>query len=48
MNLEKNHVEWFKPIKYFNKLEINYWLEQWYLFYDNLINNFQIEILYFL
>ena len=36
----KNHVEWFKPIRYFNKLEINYWLEQWYLFYENIINNF--------
>ena len=36
----ENHLEWFKPIKFINKLEINYWLEQWYLFYENLINKF--------
>ena len=35
-----NHLEWFNPIKYFNKLEINYWLEQWCLFYENLIYKF--------
>lgn len=36
----ENHLEWFKPIKFINKLEINYWLEQWHLFYENLINKF--------
>ena len=36
-----NHKSWFKPIKYNNFDDINYWLEQWLLFYQNIINNFQ-------
>ena len=36
-----NHQSWFKPIKYNNFDDINYWLEQWLLFYQNIINNFQ-------
>lgn len=30
---------WQKPIKYNNVMDINHWLEQWYLFYNNLIEN---------
>ena len=36
-----NHQSWFIPIKYNNFDDINYWLEQWLLFYQNIINNFQ-------
>ena len=36
-----NHQSWFKAIKYNNFDDINYWLEQWLLFYQNIINNFQ-------
>tara|TARA_Y100000389_G_scaffold83702_1_gene80294 strand:+ start:4281 stop:5255 length:975 start_codon:yes stop_codon:yes gene_type:complete len=35
-----NHKEWFKPIKYTNYNELNYWLEQWYLFYNNIYDKF--------
>ena len=31
-----NHKSWFKPVKYNNFNEINYWIEQWYLFYSRL------------
>ena len=34
-----NHKSWFKPKKYHNTLEINYWLEQWKFFYENLLIN---------
>ena len=35
-----NHVSWFKPILYENLLDINYWLEQWYLFYKYIVKNY--------
>jgi hypothetical protein len=34
-----NHRPWFKSIKYHDLNSINYWLEQWFLFYSNLIEN---------
>ena len=35
----KNHKSWFKPIKYFNLDDINYWLEQWSLYYKSIYKN---------
>ena len=32
----KNHISWNIPIKYHNFTNINYWLEQWLLFYQNI------------
>ena len=34
-----NHKSWFKPVEYNNFNEINYWIEQWYLFYTYLRND---------
>lgn len=34
------HISWSNPDKYFNNLEVNYWLEQWYLFYKKLIDSY--------
>jgi hypothetical protein len=34
----KNHIPWFKPKMYFNYLDLNYWLEQWVKFYENILN----------
>lgn len=31
-----NHVAWNKPIKFNDLNDINYWLEQWTLFYENI------------
>ena len=36
-----NHQSWFKPIQYSDFNNINYWLEQWLLFYQDIINNLQ-------
>ncbi len=36
-----DHKFWNKPIKYKDANDINYWLEQWILFYENMIKNFQ-------
>tara|TARA_Y100001970_G_scaffold271866_1_gene367843 strand:+ start:2014 stop:2958 length:945 start_codon:yes stop_codon:yes gene_type:complete len=36
-----NHKHWFKPKKYKNLNNLNYWLEQWYYFYKFLLNSFQ-------
>ena len=37
------HKSWFKPVNYIDKFDINYWLEQWYLYYsyvhENYLNN---------
>ena len=32
----RNHHYWFEPINYHDSNDINYWLEQWNLFYKNL------------
>ena len=34
------YVSWNKPIKYLDSLDINHWIEQWYLFYSNLKDNY--------
>lgn len=39
-----DHKPWFKSIKYFDKSSINYWLEQWFLFHDYLIQNYGDKI----
>lgn len=36
-----NHKPWNKPIIFDNPNDINYWLEQWYLFYENIFNRYQ-------
>lgn len=39
----KNHKPWHKPINFFDNLNINYWLEQWLLFYDFILNEYKNE-----
>jgi hypothetical protein len=34
------HESWNIPIRYDDPLNINYWIEQWYLFYKNLLQSF--------
>ena len=36
-----NHKPWNNPIHFNNLNNINYWLEQWYLFYKNILKNYQ-------
>lgn len=36
-----NHLPWNKPINFIEQNDINYWLEQWLLFYKDIINNNQ-------
>ena len=36
-----NHVSWNKPNKYYNYKNINYWLEQWILFYEDIYENYR-------
>lgn len=38
-----NHKPWNKPIEFYNYNTINYWLEQWYLFYKNIKKNYQFN-----
>ena len=38
-----NQIHWFQPNKHSNKLEINYWLEQWCFFYKFILNNYKNE-----
>ena len=38
----QNHQPWFKPIKFNDTDNINYWLEQWYLFYIKIIDEFKL------
>ena len=35
-----NHKSWYEPLKYKNFDDINYWLEQWFLFYNKILLNF--------
>lgn len=36
-----DHKPWNKPIYFKDLNDINYWLEQWYLFYDNIFKTYQ-------
>lgn len=36
-----NHKSWNKPIEFHNCNKIDYWLEQWYLFYKNIKNHYE-------
>ena len=36
-----NHKPWNKPKIYHNFNDINYWLEQWCLFYKNILNKYK-------
>ena len=33
-----NHLPWFEPVLYKDPKNINYWLEQWHLYYNNIFN----------
>ena len=33
-----SHLPWFEPILYEDLNDINYWLEQWYLYYENILS----------
>ena len=37
------HSAWFNPNQYFNNLKVNYWLEQWYLFYKKMIDSYYLD-----
>ena len=32
-----DHKPWNTPKYYFDKTKLNYWLEQWFLFYSNIL-----------
>ncbi len=36
-----NHIPWNKPILYNDLNDVNYWLEQWCLFYEKILNNYK-------
>ena len=36
-----NHIAWNDPINFRNLNKIDYWLEQWYLFYKNILINYE-------
>ncbi len=36
-----DHKPWLEPINHHNTDKINYWLEQWCLFYQNILNNYK-------
>ena len=36
-----NHEQWNDPINYQDLNKIDYWLEQWFLFYKNIYNKYQ-------
>ncbi len=36
-----NHKPWNKPINHKNFNEIDYWIEQWILFYQNILNKYK-------
>ena len=35
-----NHKSWNDPVKFKDTNNINYWIEQWVLFYQNIIENY--------
>tara|TARA_B100000073_G_scaffold7688_1_gene6616 strand:- start:858 stop:1820 length:963 start_codon:yes stop_codon:yes gene_type:complete len=35
-----NHIPWNNPINFEDNNDINYWLEQWTLFYQNILNKY--------
>jgi|MDTG01.4.fsa_nt_gb hypothetical protein len=37
------HSAWSNPNQYFNNLKVNYWLEQWYLFYKKMIDSYYLD-----
>ena len=36
-----NYINWYLPIQYKDKLSLNHWLEQWFLFYENILDNIE-------
>ena len=39
----KNHKPWFQPINFKDALDINYWLEQWFLYYSYIHENYAFK-----
>jgi hypothetical protein len=39
-----NHKPWNKPVNFYDLNKIDYWLEQWVLFYKNIYNKYQSYI----
>ena len=37
----KNHKPWNKPIEFEDLNDLNYWLEQWYLFFKNILAKYK-------
>ena len=37
-----NHKPWNEPLNYQDLNEIDYWMEQWILFYQNILNKYQL------
>ncbi len=35
-----NHKPWNKPVQFYDYNNIDYWLEQWFLFYENIMNKY--------
>ena len=36
-----NHKSWNEPVNFYDINKIDYWLEQWFLFYKNIYNKYQ-------
>jgi hypothetical protein len=36
-----NHKSWNSPVKFADPVSLNYWMEQWRLFYENLFSEFK-------
>ncbi len=36
-----DHISWSTPLEYNNFNEVNYWLEQWFLFYENIYTKYK-------
>ena len=40
-----DHTPWNTPIYYHDLNKIDYWLEQWTLFYENIYNKYKKKLL---
>ena len=38
-----DHKPWNTPKYYFDKTKLNYWLEQWFLFYSNILKKNELD-----
>ena len=44
----KNHIPWFKPKNFNDTININYWLEQWLMYYSFFMKNISQIINFYL